>query len=132
MSDATFPASLVKTGNALVAHCEAHTEGEALDTLYHPDCVSVEALPGPNGREAVGIEAIKAKHDWWYNAFEEHSSSASEPFFHAPDRFSVIFDMDVTEKESGQRMQMREVGLYTVDEAGLIIREEFFYAPFEG
>ena len=41
---------------------------------------------------------------------------------------ALIFDMDVTNKESGQRMQMREVGVYTVKN-GKILREEFFYPP---
>ena len=44
------------------------------------------------------------------------------------DRFALIFDMDVTNRETGQRMQMREVGLYTVAD-GKIVREEFFYPP---
>jgi hypothetical protein len=35
--------------------------------------------------------------------------------------------MDVTFKGSGQRMQLDEVGLYTVKD-GRIVREEFFYA----
>jgi ketosteroid isomerase-like protein len=35
--------------------------------------------------------------------------------------------MDVTNKESGQRVQMREVGIYQVKD-GKIVREEFAYA----
>jgi hypothetical protein len=75
------------------------------------------------------LDAIRGKHDWWESAFEEHNVSAQGPFFNAPNRFTLIFHMDVTERASGQRMQMSEVGLYTVDTEGLIIREEFFYAP---
>ena len=129
MGDATFDTNLVKTGTQLAIHCNNGTEAEALGTLYHSDCVSVEALAGPNGKEAHGLDAIRGKHDWWANAFEEHSSSAQGPFFHAPNRFSLIFHMDVTDNESGQRMQMSEVGEYTVDADGKITREEFFYAP---
>ncbi len=36
------------------------------------------------------------------------------------------FEMDVTEKSSGQRHQMAEVGLYTV-RAGKVAQEEFLY-----
>lgn len=129
MGDAKFESYLVKTGTALAKHCNAKTEREGLDTLYHAECVSAEGLAGPNGKEAHGIDAIRGKHDWWEAAFEEHKVTTQGPFFHAPDRFSLIFDMDVTEKESGQRMQMTEVGLYTVDTDGMIVREEFFYAP---
>ena len=42
------------------------------------------------------------------------------------DRFAVIFDMDVTNKPSGRRIQMREVGVFTVQN-GKSTREEFFY-----
>ena len=45
-------------------------------------------------------------------------------------RFAVRFAYDVTNKPSGRRMQMDEIGLFTV-ENGKIVREEFFY-PTEG
>ena len=41
-------------------------------------------------------------------------------------RFIVGFQIDVTNKPSGRRMYLDEVGLYTV-ENGKIVREEFFY-----
>ena len=37
------------------------------------------------------------------------------------------FAFDVTNKTSGQRMQMSEVALYTVNRAGKIKQEEFLY-----
>ena len=83
---------------------------------------------GESGRETTGLDAIRGKHDWWFNAHEVHATSAEGPFLFGEDRFSLIFDMDVTNKESGQRMQMREVGIYTVKD-GKIIREEFYYPP---
>jgi hypothetical protein len=129
MGDAKFASGLVKTGTAIAKHCNAGSERVGLDTLYHGDCVSVEALEGPNGQEAHGLKAIRAKHDWWESAFEEHKVSALGPFFNAPDRFTLIFHMNVTDRASGQRMQMSEIGLYTVDTVGLIIREEFSMRP---
>ena len=39
--------------------------------------------------------------------------------------------MDVTDKNSGHRMQSKELGLDTVNAEGKIIREAFFYPPFE-
>jgi len=53
--------------------------------------------------------------------------SVEGPFVHGSDRFSVIFDLDVTTKETGERMQMREIGTYYVNETGKITREEFAY-----
>ena len=43
------------------------------------------------------------------------------------DQFAVRFAFDVTNKPSGQRMQMTEVALYTVNRAGKIKQEEFLY-----
>ena len=79
-------------------------------------------------REMKGIEAIRKKHQWWYENNEVHSSTASGPYPNG-DQFIVIFDMDITAKTgpmAGQRMQMKEAGLYTVAD-GKIIREQFFY-----
>ncbi len=92
---------------------------EALDTLYDQDIVSVEAT----APESRGKEAVRSKIDWWVSAMEVHSFKASEPFV-AHDRFVVQYDADVTEKESKQRRQISEVGVYTVKN-GKIVREEF-------
>jgi hypothetical protein len=92
---------------------------EALDTLYEQDIVSVEAT----APESRGKEAVRGKIDWWVSAMEVHSFKASEPFV-AHDRFVVQYDAEVTEKESKQRRQISEVGVYTVKN-GKIVREEF-------
>ena len=127
-----FDEKLVKTAQALKGHCDNGTESEGLDTLYAQDCVSVEALDmpgGPMGREAKGLDAIRAKHDWWFANNEVHDTSTEGPFLFAPDTFGLVFGMDVTDKTSGERMQMKEIGLYTVDADGKIVREEFMYPP---
>lgn len=129
-----FNEKLVATAKKLTHYCQTGKEAKALDELYAQDCVSVEALDmpgGPMGQEAHGLETIRSKHEWWYANNEVHSTSAEGPFLHGEDSFSLIFDMDVTEKNSGQRIQMKEVGLYTVNGDGQIIREAFFYPPFE-
>ena len=97
---------------------------EALDTLYDNDIVSVEAYSGGGGSpETRGKDGVRGKVDWWVNAMQVHSFSASEPFV-GHDRFVVQYDADVTEKESKQRRKMSEVGVYTVKN-GKIVREEF-------
>ena len=97
---------------------------EALDTLYDDNIVSVEAYSAGGGpTETRGKEGVRGKIDWWVNAMEVHSFKASEPFI-AHDRFVVQYDADVTDKESKQRRQMSEVGVYTVKD-GKIVREEF-------
>src|SRR5947207_1091643 len=97
---------------------------EAIDTLYDKDIVSVEArASGGEPAEQRGFDAVRGKTEWWTNAMEVHSFKVSDPFV-AHDRFVVQYDIDVTEKNSKKRMQMSEVGVYTVKE-GKIVREEF-------
>ena len=112
----------------LVEHCRNGTEREGLQELYAQNAESVEAKDGPSGsRVAQGRAQIRGKHDWWAENFEVHSSSADGPYIH-DNSFAVIFEMDVTEKASGERSQMKEVALYHVSD-GKIVREEFFAAP---
>jgi len=129
-----FNEKLVKTAKQLTAYCRDHEESKGLDTLYAQDCVSVEALDmpgGPMGQEAHGLDAIREKHAWWYSMNEEHDSQVDGPYLHGDNSFSLIFDMDVTDKSTGERNQMREIGHYTVNAEGQIIREAFYYPPFE-
>ena len=101
---------------------------ENLDKLYADDAVSVEAADmGGQGRETKGKAGIHGKHDWWESAMEEHATSITGPFYHGDDQFSVLFDVDATDKESGKRIQMKEIGVYHVKD-GKIVREEFHYA----
>src|SRR6267143_1473101 len=72
---------------------------EALDTLYAKDIVSVESQAmGGGSPESRGIDAVRGKTDWWLNHMQVQSSK--------------------------ERMQMSEVGVYTVKD-GKIVREEF-------
>ena len=97
---------------------------EAIDTLYANDIVSVEARSMDGGSpETRGIEGVRGKTDWWVNNMEVHSANVSGPFV-AHDRFVVQYEIDVTDKKSKQRMQLSEVGVYTVKD-GKIVREEF-------
>jgi hypothetical protein len=97
---------------------------EAVDALYDKDIVSVEASGmGGDSPEKRGIDQIRGKVDWWVNSMQVHSFKVSGPFV-AHDRFVVQYDVDVTDKDSKKRMQMSEVGVYTVKD-GKIVREEF-------
>ncbi len=96
---------------------------EAINTLYADDIVSVEARAADGSHEAQGIAAVRAKTDWWVNAMQVNDIKVHDPFV-AHERFVVQYDVDFTEKASGKRMQMSEVGVYTVKD-GKIAREEF-------
>ncbi len=105
---------------------------EALETLYADDIVSVEArtMDG-SSPETRGVKGVREKVDWWTNQMQVHSFKSSDPFV-AHDRFVVRYDIDVTDKDSKKRMQMSEVGVYTVKD-GKIVREEFLpLVPREG
>jgi hypothetical protein len=97
---------------------------EALDTLYDKDIVSVEAESNDGSSpDTRGMDGVRGKIDWWVDAMEVHSFKADGPFV-AHDRFVVQYDADVTDKNSKQRRQLSEVGVYTVKN-GKIVREEF-------
>jgi ketosteroid isomerase-like protein len=55
-----------------------------------------------------------------------HDSKVEGPYVNG-DEFTVRFVMDLTNKESGQRMTMDEIALYRVKD-GKIAEERFFYA----
>lgn len=119
-----------QVGEKLVGLCREGKNLEALDTLYSPDIVSVEAtsMPG-NPAEQSGIDAVRGKNQEWFNNHEVHSASAEGPFPNG-DRFAVKYHYDVTAKGgpmAGQRFAMDEVAVYTVKD-GKIVREEFFYS----
>lgn len=114
-------AAAVKTAN------QTNEIDALLNEHYAPDCVSVEAEAGDGmDRVSEGLDAIRAKHAWWAETFEVHSVEITGPFVHAPDKFALLFSIDVTHKPSGERSQMQEVALYTVAD-DRIVREEFFY-----
>jgi SnoaL-like domain len=108
----------------LVELCRNGEWRKALDELYAKDIVSVEAHEMENmPAEMCGIDQVRGKTDWWEKNMEVHSAKVSGPFV-ARDTFVVQFDIDVTDKASKKRMQMSEVGIYTVKD-GKVAREEF-------
>jgi ketosteroid isomerase-like protein len=109
-----------------VALCKEGRFEACLDELFSKEAVSVEAW-APPGMDlvATGLAAIRAKGEWWGNNHEIHKAEVFGPYPNG-DRFAVRFVMDVTNKPSGKRMQMDEIGLFTI-ENGKIAREEFFY-----
>jgi ketosteroid isomerase-like protein len=110
-----------------VALCKEGKNAECLDKLFAKDAVSVEAFspPGAGDRTANGLDAIRGKGKWWADNHTVHKAEVTGPYPH-DDRFAVRFMFDVTNKPSGKRMTMDEIGLFTVKN-GKIVKEEFFY-----
>ena len=92
---------------------------------YHADdIVSYEAMEGPMA-VCRGKANVKAKGDWWQANHEVHGGTVEGPYVNG-DQFALRFQMDITAKETGQRMTLDEVGIYTVKN-GKIVEERFCY-----
>ena len=118
--------TLKEIADDLVAGCREDRARANLDRLYAAYAVSVEAADMGQGREAAGLDAIKAKHDWWDANMEVQDATVTGPMLHGDDRFAVIFRMTAREKATGNVSEMEEVAIYTVAD-GRIVREEFYY-----
>ena len=111
----------------LVKMCSAGQFNEAVEALYSPDIVSMEAgAPPGQSRETKGIEGVRAKGKWWAENHEVHSSKVEGPLV-AGSHFAVTFKLDVTFKPQSRRFTMEEIAVYKVVN-GKIAYEEFFYS----
>ena len=130
--DKSMAPKAVKTGKGATpgeigAAVVAHINSGAKDDMplwkqhFHKKLVSIEG----QGMAWTGLKAVKAKCDAWAAEHTIHSAKASGPFVGATG-FSVLYDMDVEAKSTGQRFKMQEVGVYTVRN-GKVITEEFMY-----
>ena len=116
-----------EVADTLVKMCSEGKFKEAIEALYSPDIVSVEAGAPPGGsREAKGLDAVLAKADYWGANHEVHSNVVEGPLV-AGSHFSVAFKMEVTFKPKAQKFNMEEIALYKVVD-GKVVYEEFFYA----
>lgn len=109
----------------LVALCKDHKNFDAMQELYAETIVSVEAAAKSGSFETKGKAAVIQKSKDWAGIHEIHGSGIEGPFL-ANDKFSVVFDFDVTPQATGKRVGLREIAVYTVND-GKISREEFFY-----
>lgn len=109
---------------AFTALCKAGEFEKAGKDFWSSDVRSVEAMDGPMA-SIEGIDAVMAKSEWWYANNEVHAISTRGPFVNG-NQFALVFDMDVTDKATGNRHAGEEVALYTVVD-GKITEERFFY-----
>lgn len=88
------------------------------------DVVSIEAMASPMAH-LTGKDAVIGKQQWWNSAHDVHSVETHGPYVNG-DQFAVRWVMDVTQKDSGQRMTMDEVAVFTLKD-GKIAEERFYY-----
>lgn len=123
-------ASAFEIGRKLVDLCKQGKSIEAIDTLYSPNIVSIEAHSGSPSmpQRMEGVTAVRGKNEWWYKNHEIHKSEVAGPWPHG-ERFIACFKYDITPKDgpmAGKRMTIDEAALYTVKN-DKIVQEEFFY-----
>jgi ketosteroid isomerase-like protein len=114
--------SLQSLAKEFVQLCNEGKNFDVMRAMYAPDIVSVEG----DGKETAGKEAVIKKSEDWAKNVEFHGEKVRGPFFNGPTQFAVTFDLDVTRKETGRRLTLQEVGVYTVKD-DKITREQFFY-----
>ena len=118
----------MEVGQKLVELVNQGREGEAtfVRDYYADEVVSIEGQGSEEMPARIeGIEAIHAKHAWWYDNNEVHSTVAEGPYVgHREDQFVIRFVMDLT--SNGERSQMTEVGLFTIKD-DRIVQEEYLY-----
>lgn len=122
--------SALEVGKKLVQFCKEGKNLESINTLYADDVESIEAAAPPAGGERItkGKEGVIGKNQWWTENHEVHEGSVEGPFPHGEDKFAVIFKYDITNKPSGQRMKLEEVGVFHLNGDGKVQKEEFFYS----
>ena len=98
--------------------------GKLRAELYSPDIESIEEWnTGEIGR-VKGMEGLKKKGQSLSQQFEVHNIKASDAAV-ADNWFSVKFEIDTTDKKSGKRSVLSEIGVYKVED-GKIVKEYYF------
>jgi hypothetical protein len=115
-----------EVADKLVSLCREGKFKEATASLYSEEIVSMEAGAPPGGsRESKGLEAVKAKGEWWEANHEVHAAKVEGPLV-AGSHFACTFKLDITFKPQNRRFVMEEVAVYKVAD-GKVVYEEFFY-----
>ncbi|MEM9731064.1 MAG: nuclear transport factor 2 family protein [Myxococcota bacterium] len=99
---------------------------EVVDRLCADEVVHAEASPPFGEREVAGKSIAHERHAAWINGREFHSIDVRGPYLDGENRFAVYMRFDLTEKASGERKTLEEVGVYEV-RGGKIVREDFLY-----
>jgi hypothetical protein len=117
------PAPL-EVANTVLSLLRAGSFPEVHEKWLAPGIVSVEGVGASIA--FTGKKAVLAKYGGWEADHEVHDSKVEGPWVGATG-FCLKFKLDATQKSTGQRSQMEEIAVYTVQN-GKIVREEFHFA----
>jgi hypothetical protein len=117
--------TVFEVADRLIHLCTKRKFVEAGEELWADNVVSIEPMQGDMAR-LEGRAAVRAKGEWWVGAHDIHSCTMGEPYFNG-DSFVVRYQIDVTDKATGERRMLDEFGLYRVE--GGKIAEEVFLVP---
>ena len=92
--------------------------------LYSPGIESIEEGNTSEIGRVKGMEGLKKKGQSLSRDFEVHNIKAFDPVV-ADNWFSVKFAIDTTDKRSGERSILSEIGIYKVED-GKIVKEHYF------
>ena len=92
--------------------------------LYSADIESIEEGNTSDIGNVKGMDGLKKKGQGLSRDFEVHNIKASVPVV-ADNWFSVKFEIDTTDKKSGTRSILSEIGVYKVED-GKIVKEHYF------
>ncbi|HEY7088727.1 MAG TPA: nuclear transport factor 2 family protein [Tepidisphaeraceae bacterium] len=120
--------SLQFVAEKFVELCNQGKNFDVMRTMYAPDIVSVEG----NGEETAGQQPVIRKSERWVEENIFHGEKVRGPFFSTKStagdgQFAVYFTLDVTRKDTGERVTLEEVALYTVKN-DKITREQFYFS----
>ena len=108
----------------LVELCRRGDDVVAQRELYSDDVTSIEPEGTPGG-VVRGRAALAEKAKMFAERFDVHGGTVSDPVI-AGDFFACTMTVEVTDRQSKQRMTLAEVCVYEVKN-GKIVREQFFY-----
>jgi SnoaL-like protein len=92
--------------------------------LYSSDIESIEEGNTSEIGTVKGMDGLKKKGQGLSRDFEVHNIKASAPVV-ADNWFSIKFEIDTTNKKSGKRSTLSEIGMYKVED-GKIVKEHYF------
>ncbi len=115
--------SITDIANGLVELCKEGKFEEAINAYYAESIVSVEPMGDP--ATVAGIDAVRAKMDYFHETMEVHGLEVFGPYVNG-NQFAVRFLLDATNKAAGKRMTMDEIAIYTI-EGEKIVHEVFLF-----